>query len=30
MIVLHYRAIPELRHHIQQAIAAAAPAARQP
>jgi hypothetical protein len=30
MIVLHYRAIPDLRHQVQQAIAASAPATRQP
>jgi hypothetical protein len=29
MIVLHYRAIPDLRRHVQQAIAASAPATRQ-
>jgi hypothetical protein len=30
MIVLHYRAIPDLHRQVQQAIAASAPAARQP
>jgi hypothetical protein len=29
MIVLHYRAIPDLRRHVQQAIGASARAARQ-
>jgi hypothetical protein len=30
MIVLHYRAIPDLRRQVQQAIAASARAARRP
>jgi hypothetical protein len=30
MIVLHYRAIPDLRRHVRQAIVASARAARQP
>jgi hypothetical protein len=30
MIVLHYRAIPDLRRQVQQAIAVSARAARQP